>query len=398
MIPSIRRAFNTRFSAAHYQRLLALLGEPHPGALGFRVAETPVFVPRILTERLVEACEGIVDELIAPGFSRLTDRAIPPHLRVPGQENHCEIFCLDFAVCLDDAGHPMPQLIELQGFPTVLFFQAALARAYRQCYDIPAGFDNYFNGYDDDRYMQLLKRLLLGGHAPEHVVLLEVTPHEQKTRLDFYLTEDATGICTVCISELFREGDRYYYFRDGQQIPIKRIYNRLIAEDFELQKGRLSRFADITGPAEVEWIPHPNWFYRISKYTLPGLRSSYVPETRFLDEVHALPRDLDRYVLKPLYSFAGQGVLVDVHEADIAAIKNPAQWILQRKVTYAPVVNTPTGAATCELRMIYCWEPGARRPVLVNNLARLGKSKLMGVRYNDGMDWVGAGIGFFEQG
>src|SRR5690606_22418841 len=173
MIPSIRRAFNTRFSAAYYQRLLALLGEPHPGALGFRVAETPVFVPRILTERLVEACEGIVDELIAPGFSRLTDRAIPPHLRVPGQENHCEIFCLDFAVCLDDAGHPMPQLIELQGFPTVLFFQAALARAYRQCYDIPAGFDNYFNGYDDDRYMQLLKRLLLGGHAPEHVVLLE---------------------------------------------------------------------------------------------------------------------------------------------------------------------------------------------------------------------------------
>ncbi|HWK98795.1 MAG TPA: hypothetical protein VNQ55_02560 [Parapedobacter sp.] len=187
MIPSIRSAFNTRFSAARYQGLLASLDKPHPGALGFRVAETPVFVPRILTERLVEACEGIVDELIAPDFSPLSDRAIPPQLRVPGQENHCEVFCLDFAVCLDDAGHPTPQLIELQGFPTVLFFQAVLARAYRQCYDIPAGFDNYFNGYDDERYTRLMQRLLLGSHAPEHVVLLEVTPWEQKTRLDFHL-------------------------------------------------------------------------------------------------------------------------------------------------------------------------------------------------------------------
>ncbi|MFB2118814.1 hypothetical protein [Parapedobacter sp. 2B3] len=398
MVPSIRRAFNTRFSAANYQRLLALLDSPHPGARGFRVAETPVFVPRALTERLVAACEGIVDELIAPGFSRLTDRAIPPHLRVPGQENHSEVFCLDFAVCLDDAGHPLPQLIELQGFPTVLFFQAALARAYRQCYDIPVGFDNYFNGYDDESYKRLLGRMLLGGHAPEHVILLEVNPHAQKTKLDFYLTEGATGIRPVCISELFREGKAYYYFRDGQQTPVKRIYNRLIAEDLQSQKGQLPRFADITGPAEVEWIPHPNWFYRISKYTLPGLSSPYVPETRFLHEVPVIPRDLGNYVLKPLYSFAGQGVIVDVREADIAAIDDPTQWVLQRKVSYAPVVDTPTGKAICELRMIYCWEPGAARPVLVNNLARLSKSNLIGVRYNTDVDWVGAGIGFFEQG
>lgn len=398
MIPSVRSTFNTGFSKQRYQQLLDLLDKTHPGALGFRIAETPVFLPRILTERVVEACEGIVDALMQPGFSQLTNSAIPPHLWVSGDEGRSDVICFDFAICLDDAGRPMPQLIELQGFPTVLFFQELLSRAYRQCYDIPAGFDNYFNGYNDERYTQLLKRLLLGGHTPEHVVLLEVNPHTQKTKLDFYLTEDATGIRPICISELFREGNAFYYFRGGNKTPVKRIYNRMIAEDFESQKGQLARFADITEESDVEWFSHPNWFYRISKYTLPSLHSPYVPETRFLHKVHLLPHDLENYVLKPLYSFAGQGVLVDVQEADIAAIANPTQWILQRKVNYTPVIDTPTGRATCELRMIYCWEPGAERPVLVNNLARLSKGKLMGVRYNTGMDWVGAGIGFFEQG
>lgn len=398
MIPSIRSAFNAGFSLARYKQLLALLEGPHRGALGFRVAETPVFVPRLLTERLIEACEGIVDKLMAPDFSVLSERAIPPRLRVPGHEGHCEVLCLDFAVCLDGLGQPTPRLIELQGFPTVLFYQAALARAYRQCYEIPAGLDNYFNGYDDERYARLLKRVLLGNHAPENVVLLEVNPHAQKTRLDFYLTEAATGIRPICISELFREGNTFHYFRNGQQIPVKRIYNRLIAEDFESQRDRLSRFADINAAAAVEWVPHPNWFYRISKSALPILSSPYVPETHFLNEVHTLPADLEHYVLKPLYSFAGQGVTVDVRAADIAAIADPTQWVLQRKVNYAPIIETPTGMASCELRMIYCWEPGAERPVLVNNLVRLSKSKLMGVRYNTDLDWVGAGIGFFEQG
>lgn len=398
MIPAVRRAFNSRFSAEHYRDLLALLEKKHPEVQGFRVAETPVFVPRILTERVMEACEGIVDTLMRPDFPALSEEAIPKHLRVPGREGRCEMMCLDFAVCLDEAGNLTPRLIELQGFPTVLFFQAALAQAYRQCYAIPSGFDNYFNGYNGERYTRLLKQLLLGSHAPEDVVLLEVLPHRQSTRLDFYLTEEATGIQPVCISELFLEGDTYFYFRNGRKTPVRRIYNRLIAEDVELQKAQLPRFADITRPADVEWVPHPNWFYRISKHTLPALSSPYVPETRFLRDVHTLPRDLENYVLKPLYSFAGQGVQVDVTAADIEAVGNPAQWILQRKVTYAPVVATPTGPAACELRMIYCWEPGAERPVLVNNLARLSKSRLMGVRYNPGLDWVGAGIGFFEQG
>ncbi len=397
MIPSIRRKFNAEFSTEKYEKLLAVLDNPHPGYISFRVAETPVFLPRSFRDKIVDACEGIVDVVLRPDFKQLTENAIPKHLLVPNEDGHCEMMCFDFAVCLDEDGQLSPQLIEMQGFPTMFFFQQLLAHAYRQCYDIPSGFTNYFNGYDDGQYKALLRRIILGGHAPEQVVLLEVKPEEQKTKIDFYLTRDHTGVQPVCISELIQEGDELYYLRDGQKTEVKRIYNRMIADDFELQKGRLAHYVDITQKLDVEWLPHPNWFYRISKYTLPFLQSPYVPETRFLHQVEQLPVDLENYVLKPLFSFAGQGVIIDVQEADVTAIANPEQWILQRKVAYEPVVETPTGMAKCELRMMYFWEKGTERPVLVNNLARISKGKMIGVRYNQDLDWVGGSIGFFEE-
>ncbi len=398
MVPSIRSKFNEAFSDRRYQHLLATLNKPHPGTIAFRVAETPVFLPLLLAERVVDACEHIVDTLLRLDFKQLTDGAIPSHLRVPKEEGPCEVICLDFAVCLDANGDPMPQLIEIQGFPTLLFFQELLVRAYRQCYDIPAGFDNYFNGYDDERYKALLKRMILGDHRPENVILLEVNPHEQKTRIDFYLTGDETGVRPVCISELIQEGSKLYYLRDGRKTEVRRIYNRMIADDFESQKSQLSHYVDITQDLDIEWLPHPNWFYRISKYTLPFLQSPYVPEAHFLSEVRRLPHNLENYVLKPLFSFAGQGVIIDVQTQHVAAIANPEHWILQRKVAYEPVMETPTGMAKCELRMMYFWEPGAARPVLVNNLTRIAKGKMMGVRHNQDADWVGASIGLFEQG
>lgn len=396
MIPSIRRKFNAEFSEEKYRSFLSALNKPHPGFISFRVAETPVFLPRSFKDKLVDACENIVDVILRPNFKQLTEESIPVHLRVPHEDSHCELMCLDFAVCLDTDGQLCPQLIEMQGFPTMFFFQALLASGYRQSYQIPEGFDNYFNGYDDQSYKALLKRMILGGHNPEHVILLEVRPEEQKTKIDFYLTEGYTGVRPVCISELVQDGRKLYYTRNGEKTEVKRIYNRMISDDFELQKNHLMGFIDITQALDVEWLPHPNWFYRISKYTLPFLRSPYVPETCFLHEVKNLPDDLENYVLKPLFSFAGQGVIIDIRETDVAAIAHPEQWILQKKVDYEPIVKTPTGMGKCELRMMYFWEKGAGRPVLVNNLARISKGKMVGVRYNQDLDWVGASIGFFE--
>ena len=158
-----------------------------------------------------------------------------------------------------------------------------------------------------------------------------------------------------------------------------------------------SSVVDITQPLDVEWIPHPNWFYRISKFTFPIHKSPYVPETFFLNEVKQLPGDLENFVLKPLFSFAGQGVIIDLTRADVDAVTDPQNWILQRKVKYADVIKTPNVPAKAEIRIFYFWKDGMERPVAVTNLVRLSKGKMIGVRYNMDKDWVGGSVCFFEK-
>ena len=189
------------------------------------------------------------------------------------------------------------------------------------------------SGYNKETYINELKEIIVGHHQPENVVLLEIFPHQQKTRIDFYCTQDYLGIKPVCITELIKEGRELFYINNGVKTPIHRIYNRVIFDDLQQQttevqeKGKIL-FEDL----DVEWCPHPNWFYRISKYTLPFIRHPYVPKTYFLNEVKQIPADLENYVLKPLFSFAGQGVVIDVTAADIEKVKDPENWILQRKV------------------------------------------------------------------
>ena len=230
------------------------------------------------------------------------------------------------------------------------------------------------------------------------MILLEIFPDKQKTRIDFFCTEDYTGIKPVCITELIAEGKQLFYMRDGNKIRIKRIYNRLIFDDLLQQTPAVQQKGKILFEAlDVEWAPHPNWFYRISKYTLPFIRHPYVPATFFLSEIKQLPTDLDKYVLKPLFSFAGQGVIIDVTEDDIRNVKDPQNWILQRKVNYASIIETPGEMAKAEIRLFYFWKDGAERPVATNNLARLSKGKMVGVRYNKDKDWVGGTFSWFEK-
>lgn len=397
MIPAIRKHYNETFTTERYKNMVNELSERYSGSLDFRVAETPIFASKALGQKLVKACEDIVDIVLQPDFKELTRHAIPPHLHVANEDDHCDLMCMDFAVCRGADGELAPQLIEMQGFPTLMYYQTALPRAYRRFFDIPQGFSNYLDGFDYRRYHQLLKNVLLNGYDQEHVVLLEVKPDEQKTRIDFHVTEEATGIQAVCITELIQEGKHLFYLRDGVKTPIRRIYNRIIFDDLESQREALGDFVDITQDLDVEWVPHPNWFYRISKYTLPFINSPYVPETRFLDQLENVPADLENYVLKPLFSFAGQGVIIDVKPEDIKAIANPKDWIIQRKINYEPVLETPSGPAKCEIRMIYIWERGTPRPVPANNLARISKGKMIGVRYNQNLDWVGGSVVFFER-
>lgn len=398
MVPAMRKWFNEQFSPSTYQAYSDELHALHPGALEFRVAETPIFCDKAFTQKMLSACESIVDVIVQHNFKAITAHAIPPEIKVPAENDHSHFIAFDFGVCENEQGELEPQLIEMQGFPTLFAYQVFHTEVTRKYFHIPDNYDSYLGGFNKTTYLQLLKEIIVGNHNPEEVILLEVLPHQQKTRIDFYCTQDYLDIPIVCLTELIREGRQLFYMKDSRKIQVKRIYNRLIFDDLQQQSEAIQQKGKILSEdLDVEWVPHPNWFYRISKFTLPYINHPYVPQTTFLSDLKIIPADLDNYVLKPLFSFAGQGVVIDVTKADIEKVKDPHNWILQRKVKYADVIKTPDIPAKAEIRIFYFWKDGEARPVPTHNLARLSKGKMIGVRYNKDKEWVGGSLAYFEQ-
>lgn len=399
MIPALREAFNASFTRRRYTDFLADLNSRYPGAIEFRVAETPVFVPADFLALMTGACDHIIDLIVDPQFTEWTERSIPPDDRVANENDHPHFLVFDFGICEDGRGGYEPQLIEMQGFASLYGFQVYYPEVLRRHFTIPEGFSQFLSGLDRDSYLALLRETILGDCSPEEVILLEIKPHEQKTRIDFYCTQDYLGIVPVCLTELIREGRLLYYLHPatGKKTRIRRIYNRLIFDELHRAAPRLGAdIVDIRQELDVEWVAHPNWFYRVSKFTLPFLRHPFVPPSFFLDELKQPPADLENYVLKPLFSFAGQGVIIDIRPGDLD-VADPENWILQRKVRYAGLIPTPDGPAKAEIRLMYLWKDGDPRPTLAINLARLSKGKMIGVNYNKDKEWVGGSVGFFEE-
>ena len=398
MVPSIRTAYNSNFTQAKYETFLQDLYSKHSGALDFRIAETPIFVDKAFKEKILSACESIVEVITGYNFKTLTSHAIPADVRVPNENDFSHFIAFDFGICENEKGELEPQLIEMQGFPTLFAYEVYIDIVTRRHFEIPNNYSAYLSNLNEDSYIQLLRDIIVANHQPENVILLEIFPHQQKTRIDFYCTQDYLNIPVICLTELIKEGKKLYYEKDGKKIEVKRIYNRIIFDDLQQQtpevqeKGKL-----LIEDLDVEWVPHPNWFYRISKYTLPFIDHPYVPKTKFLNEINEIPTDLENYVLKPLFSFAGQGVVIDVTPEDIEKVQDPENWILQRKVKYADVIVTPNEPAKAEIRIFYFWKEGEERPIATNNLARLSKGKMIGVRYNKDKEWVGGSLAYFEE-
>ena len=399
MYNNVRDNFNNNFTKEKYDAYLNDLHSHYTeGAIAFRVAETPLFVSKKFTNKILDACESIVDVITKPNFLELTKNAIPSNVKVPNENSYSNFIAFDFGVCENENGELEPQLIEMQGFPTLFAYQIFHDEITRKHFDIPVGFSAYLNDFTPETYKALLQKIILGNSKPENVILLEIFPHQQKTRIDFYCTETYVGIKPVCITELIVEQKDVFYINNGVKTKVERIYNRIIFDDLQQQSAEVQQKGNILlQELNVEWVPHPNWFYRISKYTLPFINHPYVPKTSFLNEVKEIPTDLENYVLKPLFSFAGQGVVIDVTQDDIKNVKDPENWILQKKVKYADVVKTPDIPAKAEIRIFYFWEEGKPRPIATNNLARLSKGKMIGVRYNANKEWVGGSLAYFEK-
>ena len=396
MVPDQRNAFNHNFSEQKYEQLLSELNKDFENAIDFRVAETPVFIDPHCNQQMLDTCDYIIDKIVDSNFTAQTNGAIPANKNVPNQTAQPHFLAFDFGICMSEQNELIPQLIEMQGFPSLFGYQVLLDDAMRSSYNIPAPFSAYFSGLDKTSYLQKLQSIIVGNHHPKNVVLLEIKPHTQKTRIDFYATAAFTGIAIVCITDIIKEGDTLFYKNsDGEKIEIKRIYNRIIFDELDQMPTAVEEAGSILfEKLNVEWAGQPNWFYRISKFTMPLLQHPNIPSSYYVNQLASIPEDLENYVLKPLFSFAGSGVMIDVTKHDIESLTDPANWMLQKKVTYAPVIQTPTTPAKVEIRLLYFWEDGAARPFPAINIARLSKGKMIGVRYNQNETWVGGSIAY----
>jgi len=396
MIAEIREKFNASFSEKKYKDFLADLNQTFNHKITFRVAESPVFVSKELKHKLFEASNQIIDFLVHEDFKKLTERSIPKNLFVPNETDHTLFLALDFAVTKDDNGNLQPQLIEMQGFPSLFGWQDFLASKYKEHFYCPPGFNCHF-GLNEVQYQSKLKNVLLNEHDPENVILLEIDPMEQNTAIDFIITEKISGVTPVHIGDIQREGRKLFYRRNEKTIPIDRIYNRVIFDEL-MKRSDLKLDFNLTEDVDVEWAGHPNWFLRISKYTMPFIKSSYIPDCKFLSEYESWPDDLENYVLKPLFSFSGSGVIFHVKKMDLDSIPESERknYLLQKKIQYEPVIQSPDGKVKTEIRLLFLWENNQLRPIPVINLARLSRGEMIGVKFNKDKTWIGGSVCFFE--
>lgn len=399
MIAACRKQFNTDFTSEKYQHYLHYLhyfNESYPNALDFRVAETPIFLDNIFQQKLLSVGDFVCAQILSEDFKSITQNALQNISFTPHEPDFPNCLVMDFAIVKDNQENIVPALIELQGFPSLFAFEIFQDEAIRKNYTIPEHFSPYLNGYDKQKYLDHLNKMIKG-NKNEHTILLEILPHQQKTRIDFYCTEHYLNIPIVCISEIFQKGNALYYSRQGLDIKIDRIYNRIVADELYKQSDLLQEKGKLLlNDLDITWVTHPHHFYRISKYFLPFLNHPWVPRTQFLNQLKSIPNNLENFVLKPLFSFAGQGVIIDVTPKDLENIKDPQNWILQEKVNYLSCIETPNGPAKAEIRLFYFWDDIKKQYVATMNLIRLSKGKMIGVNYNQKAEWVGGTLAYFE--
>lgn len=391
MIPKYRKAYNEAFSQEKYQKIKDLLEEKSGVSPQFRVCESPIFLPKDFKEKLVDATESIITQIknIPP---EVLQKAVPENCWVPNDTLKPHFFTIDFGICRHESGEIVPQLIELQAFPSLYAFQNMYEETICEVYPF---LDEIKNERQGTGIINELKELILDDEQPENVILLEIYPEKQKTQIDFAMNEKYLGIKTVCLTKLKIEGKKLFYENNGKLTEIKRIYNRIIFDELDNIPDLETEF-NFREEVDVEWVTHPNWFFKISKFLLPMLNHEYVPKSYFLNE---FPEDenLENFVLKPLFSFAGSGVNLNPNQAEIDAIKDKENFIMQRKVQYEPIFEDINGDfSKAEVRLLYIWKEDDDRPFLLENLARMTKAAMVNVDFNKKEDiWIGSSHAFF---
>ena len=394
MEPRFRQLFNSQFTPALYDRYVRELSRRLDSTFEFRLAETPLFLPDDFKQKATESARAIVEQLSDPALIQRMKAAIPERWNTPGMDALPNLAQVDFAVVREN-GTLVPKLIELQGFPSLTSLQVVQRDVWKETLAEMDGLDVawscWYSGYDREAFLDLARRTIVGVHDPAEVILMDLDPPRQKTWPDFAATKLLFGVDPVDPTTLVRRG-RELFRADGT--PVRRIYNRVVFDEL-IQKGTQLPF-DYRQELDVEWAPHPNWYWVWSKYSLPFLRHPSVPRATFVSELERVPDDLSGYVLKPLFSFAGGGVNIEPTRADIDAIPAGERhaWCLQEKIEYEPALQAADGGGVkMEIRLMFLRPDDEPKPILAQNLIRLSRGKMLGVDFNRQFTWVGSSVG-----
>ena len=419
MIPALREEFNRNYTPGKYQQLLQSLDKACGTHIGFRVSETPCFVPRSLLDLMAQDGRELVAQLVDnPEYRRASDASVPPQYNVPKESPLPMFVQIDFGLVRSASGELEPKLVELQAFPSLYGYQPRAAHQYVESYGLSPDLGIYLSGHDHHSYWKLMRQLIVADHDPENVILMEIDPEQQKTLPDFLVMQRELGIAVVDILSLKKRGKQLVYSKDGREIEVRRIYNRCIVDELE-RKGVTLPF-DLRDELDVEWAGHPNWYFLISKFSVPWLcrppgSHPVVPPAVFLDEFLAgngraelaaagvpLPQEsapetvYSELLLKPLFSFAGKGIQFEPSQAQLEAIPVAGRkdFLLQQRMRFEHTIETPKGLTQAEIRILYLWpDSGNLTPAM--SLVRLGRGKMMGVDHNRNQEWVGASAAFF---
>lgn len=396
MIPIYRTLFNESFTIKKYQELQDDIASDFDYIPTFRMAETPFFISNQLRNQLLEGCNEVIQFIQKNGFKKLTAKSLELNITVPNEDEHTTFLSIDFGIC-EENGEILPKLIEVQGFPTLYNYQPNLYIKFKNKYPFLEELTPFFDGLTQAEYLSILDEAICNQHPKENVILLEIEPEKQNTKIDFLYCNKDIGIPIVCVTDIIKRGRQLFYKNEkNEEILVKRIYNRVIFDELELRKDLKLNFS-FSDELDVEWAGHPNWFFRISKFILPFLKGKYFIETTLLSDLTVIPEDLENYVLKPLFSFSGSGVVFHVKKEDIEAVKEKDLYILQKKVHYIPIVQSPDGKVKAEVRVLCVWKKNDTAPTLLCNLVRLSRGEMIGVKFNKDKDWVGGTIGLFEK-
>jgi len=397
MISKIREQFNAGYKEEYYEKLKKEIVDTYGEGTAFRLSETPIFISRKVKKEIFDACDSIISQLLKLDFDGIRQKFVPERIQSPSDIDKPHFLSIDFGLCDDGSGTITPKLIELQAFPTLYFYQAFLGKGYLKNYPaMPTeGFDFFFSGMDEEQYIKELKELIIGKQNPENVILMELYPEKQKTRIDFWATRKALGIDVVCMTNIIKEGRKLYYLKDGIKTPIHRIYNRVIFDEIERTKGLQTEF-NLNDHVDVEWVMHPDWFFMISKCVMPKLEHKSIPKSFYLNDI---PNDLnlENYVLKPLFSFSGLGIDLCPTKQKIDSITDKENYILQQKIKYgASIITNSEKNSKGEIRILFIWDKDNDRLKPITNLGRMSKGDLINVSYNTNDTWIGSSIAFFE--